>query len=92
MGFWNSASAISAAFFIDCAATPALPAADNGRIRPTLIWPVPTGERLLLRARPPAARRRVSADCTPAQAPSKGVPRMRPGRRAASRRAAGHQD
>ena len=42
LGFWNSASAISAAFFIDCAATPALPAADSGRIRPTLTWPVPT--------------------------------------------------
>src|SRR6188472_3047273 len=33
-GFWNSASAISAAFFIDCAATPALPAADRER----LLW------------------------------------------------------
>ena len=42
LGFWNSASAISAAFFIDCAATPALPAADSGRIRPTLTCPVPT--------------------------------------------------
>ena len=41
-GFWNSASAISAAFFIDCAATPALPAADSGRIKPTLTCPVPT--------------------------------------------------
>ena len=41
-GFWNSASAISAAFFIDCAATPALPAADSGRIRPTLTCPLPT--------------------------------------------------
>ena len=40
-GLLNSASAISAAFFIDCAAMPALPAADSGRIRPTLIWPVP---------------------------------------------------
>ena len=42
LGFWNSASAISAAFFIDCAATPALPAADSGRINPTLTWPLPT--------------------------------------------------
>ena len=41
-GFWNSASAISAAFFIDCAATPALPAAESGRIRPTLTCPLPT--------------------------------------------------
>ena len=40
-GFWNSASAISAAFFIDCAATPALPDADSGRISPTLTWPLP---------------------------------------------------
>ena len=38
-GFWNSASAISAAFFIDCAATPALPAADSGRIKPDLDLP-----------------------------------------------------
>ena len=38
-GLLNSASAISAAFFIDCAATPALPCADSGRIRPTLTWP-----------------------------------------------------
>src|SRR5579862_2113086 len=41
-GFLNSASAISAAFFIDCAATPALPCADSGRISPTRIWPLPT--------------------------------------------------
>src|SRR6516162_3887046 len=41
LGFWNSASAISAAFFIDCAATPALPLADSGRINPTLTWPLP---------------------------------------------------
>src|ERR1700738_593251 len=41
LGFWNSASAISAAFRIDCAATPALPAADSGRINPTLTCPVP---------------------------------------------------
>src|SRR6516164_2333660 len=41
LGFWNSASAISAAFFMDCAATPALPEADIGKINPTLTWPVP---------------------------------------------------
>src|SRR6201986_1818133 len=40
-GFWNSASAISAAFFIDCAATPALPDADSGRASPTLTCPLP---------------------------------------------------
>ena len=49
-GFWNSASAISAAFFIDCAATPALPDADSGRINPTLTWPAADGGRLLRRA------------------------------------------
>ena len=41
-GLLNSASAISAAFFIDCAATPALPCADSGRTRPTRTWPSPT--------------------------------------------------
>ena len=40
-GFLNSASAISAAFFIEVAATPALPGADSGRIRPTRICPLP---------------------------------------------------
>src|SRR6201996_9859785 len=43
-GFWNSASAISAAFFIDCAATAALPEADSGRIKPTLTCPLPIDE------------------------------------------------
>src|SRR5215510_11575007 len=37
LGLLNSASAISAAFFIDCAASPALPAADSGRISATLV-------------------------------------------------------
>jgi hypothetical protein len=37
----NSASAISAAFFIDCAAVPALPPADSGRINATLYCPPP---------------------------------------------------
>ena len=41
-GLLNSASAISAAFFIDCAATPALPCADSGRTRATRTWPSPT--------------------------------------------------
>src|SRR4029077_14231556 len=35
-------SAISAAFFIDCAARPALPCADSGRIIATRTWPSPT--------------------------------------------------
>src|SRR5581483_816743 len=41
-GLLNSASAMSAAFFIDCAATPALPPADSGRIKPTLTCPLPS--------------------------------------------------
>src|SRR5262247_1183402 len=36
-----SASAISAALRMDCAATAALPLADNGRIRPALTFPSP---------------------------------------------------
>src|SRR5579863_8921651 len=38
----NSASAISDAFFMDCAATAALPLPDSGRIRATLTLPAPT--------------------------------------------------
>ncbi len=40
-GLLNSATAISAALRIDWPASPALPGADNGRIRPALTWPVP---------------------------------------------------
>src|SRR5262245_2249361 len=40
-GLLNSASAISAAFFIDCAASPTLPGAVNGRMSATLTCPVP---------------------------------------------------
>src|SRR5215470_2893163 len=40
-GLLNSASAISAALRMDCAATAALPLADNGRIRPALTFPSP---------------------------------------------------
>src|ERR1700758_2149586 len=40
-GLVNSEIAISAAFFMDCAASPAFPAPDNGRRRPTLTCPVP---------------------------------------------------
>src|SRR6266545_4119901 len=40
-GLLNSASAISAALRIDCAATAAFPLADSGRIRPTLTLPSP---------------------------------------------------
>ena len=41
-GLLNSASAISAAFFMDSAATAALPLPDSGRIKATLTCPVPT--------------------------------------------------
>src|SRR5262245_5647850 len=41
LGALNSARAISAAFFMDCAASAALPLADSGRMRPTLTCPVP---------------------------------------------------
>src|SRR5262249_10545168 len=41
LGALNSASAISAAFFMDWAASAALPLADSGRMSPTLTWPVP---------------------------------------------------
>src|SRR5262249_25645255 len=41
VGFWHSGSPVSAAFFIEVAARPALPEADIGRIRPTLTWPFP---------------------------------------------------
>src|SRR4051812_12947990 len=41
LGLLNSASAISPAFFIDSATVPALPPADNGRIRATRTAPVP---------------------------------------------------
>src|SRR5215468_6673092 len=40
-GLLNSASAISAAFFIDCAASPTLPGAVNGKMSATLTCPVP---------------------------------------------------
>src|ERR1051326_4060928 len=40
-GLVNSESANSAAFRIDCAARPAFPVAESGRISPTLTWPVP---------------------------------------------------
>src|ERR1700710_1680981 len=85
-GFWNSASPISAAFFIDCAATPALPAADSGRIRPTLTWPLPTDSGCCCGPAGPASgcdelnglENWPSDCCTPAQAPSSGAPRIRP--------------
>src|SRR6478752_5751573 len=85
-GFWNSASAISAAFFIDCAATPALPAAESGRIRPTLTCPVPTDSGCCCGPAGPASgcdepnglENWLKLCCTLEQAPSSGTPRMRP--------------
>src|SRR5262245_32601354 len=41
LGELNSDNAISAAFFMDCAARPALPLADSGRTSATLTCPVP---------------------------------------------------
>src|SRR6201996_5950417 len=87
-GFWNSASAISAAFFIDCAATPALPAADSGRISPTLTWPLPTACGCCGDPEGPGGGGEDDDEkglenwlrlcCTPAQADNSGAPRISP--------------
>src|SRR6202048_565950 len=85
-GFWNSASAISAALFIDCAATPALPAADSGRIMPTLTPPVPTATDCCGGPAGPGAgceeldglENWLRLCWTPEHAPSSGAPRIRP--------------
>src|SRR5262245_39951381 len=82
-GFWNSASAISAAFFIDCAATPALPAADSGRIRPTLTCPEPTAVGSCCgpagASEPPKGLENwLKLCCTLAHAPSSGAPSIKP--------------
>jgi len=84
-GFWNSASAISAAFFIDCAATPALPVADSGRINPTLTCPVPTASGCCVGPAGPASgcepnglENWLKLCCMLAQAPSRGAPRIKP--------------
>src|SRR3954471_20911746 len=76
LGFWNSASAISAAFFIDCAATAALPAADSGRINPTLTCPVPATSGS--RGAPEGLQNEVVLCCTPAHGPRRGRARSRP--------------
>src|SRR5882724_7117654 len=83
LGFWNSASAISAAFFIDCAATPALPAPDSGRINPTLTWPVPATSGCCAGPVGPGCElngleNELRLCCRPEQAPSRGAPRIRP--------------
>src|SRR6267378_474010 len=79
----GTASAISAAFFIDCAATPALPAPDSGRIKPTLNCPVPTATPSCGGPAGPSDELNGLENwlrdcCTLEQAPSRGAPRMRP--------------
>src|ERR1700748_169744 len=84
LAFWNSANAISAAFFIDWAAMPALPAADSGRINPTLTWPLPTESGCCCGPAGTGVGSGVALEsefrfcCTPEQAPSKGAPRIKP--------------
>src|SRR5205823_10334655 len=78
LGFWNSASAISAAFFIDSAATPALPEAESGRINPTLTWPLPATSGCWGGPEVPGLENWLKLCCTPAQAPSRGAARIRP--------------
>ncbi|MGY4432273.1 hypothetical protein ACVWWO_004750 [Bradyrhizobium sp. F1.13.1] len=87
LGFWNSASAISAALRIDCAARPALPDAESGRITATFTPPVPAvvaccggpagwaggGEELLN-----GLENWLRLCCTPAQADSSGAPSNKP--------------
>src|ERR1700692_849768 len=81
----NSESAISAALFIDWAATRALPAADSGRISATLTCPVTTANGCCAGPAGPGAGCELNGlenwlrlCCTPEQAPSKGAPRIRP--------------
>src|SRR5579864_3265143 len=85
LGLRNSESAISEAFFIDCAATPALPAADSGRIKPTLTCPVPTDTGCCGTPAGVAAGCELNGlenwlmlCCTLEQAPSSGAPRISP--------------
>src|SRR6202030_1569862 len=84
-GFWNSASAISAEFRIDCAATAALPDADSGSSRPTLTWPLPATIGCCAGPEGPAGGCEANGlenwprvCCTPAQAPRRGAPSTRP--------------
>src|SRR4051812_47799425 len=83
LGFWNSASAISAALRMDCAAWPALPAADSGNTNPTLTWPAPTacgccGGAGASDEELNGLVNELRLCCTPEQAPSSGAPRMSP--------------
>src|SRR5471032_3212453 len=68
---------------MDCAATPALPAADSGRINPTLTWPLPTASGCCCGPDGPGCElngfeNELRLCWTPAQAPSKGAPRISP--------------
>src|ERR1700743_3615495 len=84
LAFWNSANAISAAFFIDWAAMPALPAADSGRINPTLTWPLPTESGCCCGPAGTGVGSRgglangLRLCATREQAPSNGAPRIKP--------------
>src|SRR6202012_4348513 len=84
LGFWNSANALSAAFFIDWAAMPALPAADSGRINPTLTWLFPTESGCCCGPAGTGVGSGLGPEsdprlcCAPEQAPSKGAPRIKP--------------
>src|SRR3984893_2906597 len=79
-----SASAISAEFFIDSAATAALPEADNGSTNPTLTCPLPATSGCCGGRDGPCAWELNGLEnwlrlcCTPAQAPSSGAPRIKP--------------
>src|SRR6202011_6017957 len=80
LGFWNSASAISAALRIDCAATPALPAPDSGRMTPTLTCPVPATSGCWRGPEGPGEAPNELENWLrlPEQAPSSGAPRIKP--------------
>src|SRR4051812_3414754 len=69
---------------MDCAATPALPAADSGRIKPTLTWPPPTATGCCGGPAGPGSdelnglENELRLCWTPEQAASKGAPKMSP--------------
>src|SRR5712671_2475978 len=69
---------------MDCAATPALPAADSGRISPTLTCPLPTASGCCCGPAGPGSdelnglENELRLCWTLEQAPSKGAPRMSP--------------
>src|SRR3954447_24522116 len=67
---------------MDCAATPALPAEDSGRIRPTLTWPLPTASGCCCGPAGPGSdelnglENELRLCWTPEQAPGKAAPRI----------------